>query len=1434
MTLIQKVTSSLFAFAAAISLAAEPIDITALVRTAGPECYSWTSSYGNRYADRNLLPGAIDGNVSSSFQTDKGVSPGAGYFRYTISKDWSPAKVIIPTSYSLNFGQVYYPSAWSFLGYNEDTQVWDVLNTGSIAAGQKNPTFTGEIDTSNLYRDFKIEISSLNSPPYIYFNEFILSGLAVVNENLCVSGSPGLYGDVSPAYGNYFDREPGATLTATASGEWMNAEETIKTYCLGYTLSNVVENAETGEVSYRHVETSSDNSLDYTHPADAGAKLTWLWDCRYLSRFSATEAAEGVPSGTVTVTKNGEPVVGKQYFADGTVLHVEVVADANSRFIGWEGAIDEAKRYSSSFDYVVNGNYTDCTASFVAIADPGLTVYVGPNGNDEELGLLVARPKATVAAAYAAVSQALDALQGENAKGEIRILPGVNTMGEVSFVTLDKAVTVRGWNGSREECVIKAATTGNRRHFVISSPDAVVRDLTLTDGYFNTTVGGSDNGKNNPEDGGSIQMSAGLVQNCIIRDSISRYNGGGIAMRGNPDNPPTVLDCVITNCMGYRHGVRGLGLSMAGGTDGNAEKPIAAIVERTKLINCRNVDTASYGFSVVYMALSGAVLRDCVISGTKYHRTDFTYKGGGVYMSAGLVERCVITNMVRSDVSIGPHQGAGVYMTGGLLHNCLIIGNEALKFGGGVYATGGTLLNNTIAGNECVDNSYGGLYVEGSSAVVINNIISDNQAGSSFIQRNFGTSSTGATSFVDYNDIIPPDALSSTYINSSKVGTHNVTTLPGFVDIVNKDISLLPASPCIDSGATIDTLATSGVLSASTLSSLPFLNAKFNTDISANAGSRPLQGLETSGTALPDIGCYEADDYRNAPFSCSFTADPALALIEIPLEKRDGSQEVVDELQERVTCFLTAKLVGGNIPTSAHTDGTMSFTWTITDAQGNVVGEPIVRNTNTATVELGIGLYSVSLIVNSISDGALSAEYSISDVVKIVSQTVYVDANGANIPPFASWETAAHYVEDAVGTLLPSIPLEEGRHQCLVAEGRYRIKSNQINIVNNIDLIGVEGKEKTILEAYGADPETEAAVEPRRILMLDSEGAMVCGFTLTGGFAITDLAGAGTINNGLIKDCIIKGNATKEGAANSGSVAGLRVTGGVVEDCIFTENAPGYASAHNALQLSGGMVNNCRIENNNLGRGRIGVVTVSGGVLTNSVIANNIPTGDWEPYTQQSAGLYQNGGSVINCIIANNIAVHPKGGICSGAYVNSGLLRQCLIAGNSAQYADGSAYTCRTSGLYQRGGIVENCTIVNNGVNLERTIGVHLDSESAVFRNNIVADNYSTNMLFSSSVAASIVTNTLIYAGVNSDQTYRYGPHESVLRTKGAGNVLSDPLFGNDYQLKPGSPCVNKALFQPWMEGVLDLGGKRRKRGKSIDMGAYECQKSNGTALTVK
>ena len=187
------------------------------------------------------------------------------------------------------------------------------------------------------------------------------------------------------------------------------------------------------------------------------------------------------------------------------------------------------------------------------------------------------------------------------------------------------------------------------------------------------------------------------------------------------------------------------------------------------------------------------------------------------------------------------------------------------------------------------------------------------------------------------------------------------------------------------------------------------------------------------------------------------------------------------------------------------------------------------------------------------------------------------------------------------------------------------------------------------------------------------------------------------------------------------------------------------------------------------------------------------------------------GGLVENCTVVSNgiTSAGYMGGSGSGGavYVRGGVLRGCLVA-NNRNRVGGSGVTVRD------GATVESCTIVGNRQNIAdaNAYGVDVSGNNVVLRNNIIWDNTA----FDGAVANVRFASTSGY-------TFEYNDTRPLL--DGNGNISADPEFVNaangDYRIGY-SYCSDAGDNQTWMQGACDLDGNDRIRNSVVDMGCCE------------
>lgn len=191
-------------------------------------------------------------------------------------------------------------------------------------------------------------------------------------------------------------------------------------------------------------------------------------------------------------------------------------------------------------------------------------------------------------------------------------------------------------------------------------------------------------------------------------------------------------------------------------------------------------------------------------------------------------------------------------------------------------------------------------------------------------------------------------------------------------------------------------------------------------------------------------------------------------------------------------------------------------------------------------------------------------------------------------------------------------------------------------------------------------------------------------------------------------------------------------------------------------------------------------------------------------YADHGGGVYNNDGTVRNCIITGNTATERGGGVnCVG---DDSIVDNCLIYGNHADVGGG------VHSLYPQT-VLRGCTIVDNTAD-SYSGGIEFGGGSA--RNCIVWGNTATS-------------NENWGAHGSNDWTCVHSCISPTLGlSDGTGCIEADPIFvdvpSHDYTIQAWSPCVD-AGDNAYVDSYYDLGHNLRIVDGVVDMGAYENQK---------
>ena len=264
-------------------------------------------------------------------------------------------------------------------------------------------------------------------------------------------------------------------------------------------------------------------------------------------------------------------------------------------------------------------------------------------------------------------------------------------------------------------------------------------------------------------------------------------------------------------------------------------------------------------------------------------------------------------------------------------------------------------------------------------------------------------------------------------------------------------------------------------------------------------------------------------------------------------------------------------------------------------------------------------------------------------------------------------------------------------------------------------------------------------------------------------------------------------------------------------DVVLVTNGvyPGTVSVTNPLALRS--VNGPQFTAINGGHTNRCASLTDGASLTGFTLTNG--TGG---YLHAGGGAYCSSKNVFltNCVIAGNSSVGYWNTILPGAPeyysayaggVSDGTLYNCTLTGNSADFGGGA----NSSILY-------NCTLSGN-----RSVS------TVIFYK---ARQYYSHGAGGGAVACTLY-NSIVYNNSGNSSDYANGTLNycctTPLPTNGVGNITNEPFFldrtGGNLRLQSNSPCIN-AGNNDYVTIAIDLDGRARIIGGTVDMGAYEFQ----------
>ena len=647
------------------------------------------------------------------------------------------------------------------------------------------------------------------------------------------------------------------------------------------------------------------------------------------------------------------------------------------------------------------------------------------------------------------------------------------------------------------------------------------------------------------------------------------------------------------------------------------------------VVDCviRDCKTRNNSYDGGGVNMSGGTMRRCLVADCNALDSGGAGKRGeGIYMEGGLVERCTVVSNGSTNASYmgSASSGGAVYVKGGVLRNCLIANNWNRVGASGVTARDNSTIENcTIVGNKqnCADATAYGVDISGNGVTFRNNIIWDNTAFDGSV-ANVRFSNSSAYTF-EYNDTKP--LLS--------VGTGNISVDPEFVDAANCNYHT-GYSYCSDAG--------------------------FNQDWMT--GAVDLDGNARIRDGNVDMGCYEGETPSGFACRMSMTSDEAPNLATVAL-----------------ACECT---------TGTVTDAEWTFT------RQEDMAQVFARGSSTS-IQLGPGTWNVHLVVTS---GQQSAPLDKTGAIVVQSTRIFANEKGMGEFPYDTVEKGLPSINEALQALSAGGTL-------YVAAGNYVI-SNGINLVEGrgTRIVSLAGPESTIVRLANVSAFNNGSNGGDYGLRLSCDSAYVSGLTFVAGrkgpyydddeynsFGLVKVANGGAV----LTNCVFRDLKCLDRVWGTG----LNISAGTVVDCLFTcidsFSSSGATPQGGVIRIEGGLVDRTRIIDclardstystsaTHFG-GQGDVVGVWGsGVLRNSLVTRCASQHDTPVYVGAASGASV-GGHLENCtIVANtNLQATAKDNFwyAAGIVVNGGSVTNCIIADNW------SAFPGAVSNIYNSAG----------------------------------------------------------------------------------------------------------------------------------------------------
>ena len=801
-------------------------------------------------------------------------------------------------------------------------------------------------------------------------------------------------------------------------------------------------------------------------------------------------------------------------------------------------------------------------------------------------------------------------------------------------------------------------------------------------------------------------------------------------------------------------------------------------------------------------------------------------KGAGIYMTAGLVRNCIVSNNTPTNSAVW---GGGVYLQGGLMTNCVVRDNFVVSgLGTGVYITNAIMMNCVINNNGSGTQNNGvqgaGVYLAAngivSNCVIQRNLLKTTGASgagvymtggklqNSMVVGNGITGGTGANGGgIGMSGGRVENSLIASNWSTGGSGGGGVLMTGGTVVnctiVANRDrgsgLYNTTASGMGSSGAGVQWgfINSSGgwTVGGGTITNcIIYNNMRFGSQAQINVGGSAgfsnaffsccspdlVSGTNGNITAEPQFVDWKNGDFNLLPYSpCVDTGTNVAAGVDVngtprPQDGRGSGAAKVDMgAYERIAansafnCYFQAQT------NEAFNSLAALFTARVFGPNTNGLyywwnfGDGTQEGADLGSVThtyATVGTYSVSLAVSN-ELGAVT-NWSIPNYIRVGAPFAYVATNGAHVSPFDTWSKAATSILAAVNA---AVVTTGGSTRVIVSNGTYNVSTStaSIFISRGITVSSLNGAATTLVWGIAGND-----VYPN--FDLDHPDAVLDGFS-------SENANFGvTIHRGTVRNCIFRNNSGNSQRPN-GAVVGSNYGGLGAGVCMY-----------------GGLVDRCEIVSNQVastGASGAGVFMTGGGIVQNCTIAFNKQSG--------SGGV--------------------GGGVLVFDFSQRATLRNCLVYSNEVGVVNN---TGGGGGVGLNGGRVENCTIVSN--NISHTTGV--------------GSGGGIQWLSGTSVNTIVYYNTLYTSSVNNVSGASLVPFSYSCATElpdgVRGCITADPqvvsVDRKNFRLTAASPCVNAGTNLSWMDGATDLDGHTRRSGSQPDMGAYETRLGSGVIIILR